>query len=68
LATAATLYPVLLRSTVDAAFDVTAQAAASGRRGLAAGLGWWIPALALAVVYFVYLFRSFRGKVKPELY
>jgi cytochrome d ubiquinol oxidase subunit II len=67
-ATAATLYPILLRSTIDPAFDVTAQTAASGRRGLIAGLGWWIPALALAVAYFVYLFQSFRGKVKADHY
>lgn len=64
LATAAALYPVLLRSTVDPAFDVTAATAATGRRGLTLGLCWWIPALVLAVAYFAYLFRSFSGKVR----
>ncbi|HEX9104155.1 MAG TPA: cytochrome d ubiquinol oxidase subunit II, partial [Polyangia bacterium] len=63
-ATAASLYPVILRSTIDPRWDVTAPGAATGRHGLGWGLTWWLPALALAVVYFVYLFRSFSGKVR----
>jgi cytochrome bd ubiquinol oxidase subunit II len=65
-ATAASLYPVILRSTIDARFDVTAAAAATGNHALAVGLIWWIPALALAVAYFAYLFRSFAGKVRAS--
>jgi cytochrome d ubiquinol oxidase subunit II len=64
LATAAALFPLLLRSTVAEAFDVTAYGAATGRRGLMLGLTWWIPALLLAIGYFTYLFRSFAGKVR----
>jgi cytochrome d ubiquinol oxidase subunit II len=63
-ATAASLYPVILRSTVSARYDVTAPGAATGHHGLAWGLTWWLPAIALAVGYFVYLFRSFAGKVR----
>jgi cytochrome d ubiquinol oxidase subunit II len=66
VATAASLYPVILRSTIDARFDVTAAGAATGHHALAVGLIWWIPALALAVFYFVYLFRSFAGKVRAS--
>jgi cytochrome d ubiquinol oxidase subunit II len=62
LATACALYPTILRSTIDAAFDVDAHSAAAGRRGMLLGLVWWIPALLLALGYFTYLFRSFRGK------
>jgi cytochrome d ubiquinol oxidase subunit II len=68
LATAGVLYPVLLPSTVDRAFDLDAQAAASGPHGLALGLAWWLPAAALAVLYFVTLFRSIRGKVSHGAY
>jgi cytochrome d ubiquinol oxidase subunit II len=64
LATAAALFPLLLRSTVDARFDLTAYGAATGRRGMLLGLTWWIPALLLAIGYFTYLFRSFAGKVR----
>jgi cytochrome d ubiquinol oxidase subunit II len=68
VATAASLFPILLRSTVDPRFDVTAWGAASGRHGLVMGLVWWIPALVIAVGYFVYLFRSFAGKVRVDGY
>ena len=63
LATAGALYPTLLRSTIDAAYDIDAHNAASGRHGLLLGLVWWVPALLLALGYFTYLFQSFRGKV-----
>ena len=63
-ATAAALYPVILRSSIDARWNVTATGAATGRHALVVGLTWWIPALVLAVAYFAYLFRSFAGKVR----
>lgn len=59
----ASLYPTMLRSTVDGRFDLTIASAAAEPRALGIGLGWWIPAILLAIGYFVYLFRSFRGKV-----
>jgi cytochrome d ubiquinol oxidase subunit II len=62
LATGAALYPVLLPSTIDLRFDIDAGGAASGEASLELGLAWWIPAMALAVAYFVNLFRSMRGK------
>jgi cytochrome d ubiquinol oxidase subunit II len=64
LLTAGTLYPTLLPSTVDPAFDLDARTTASAAHGLSTGLAWWIPAMALAVLYFVNLFRSIRGKVE----
>ncbi len=62
-AAAISLYPVVLRSTVDPRLDITVHDAAAERGTLLIGLGWWIPAVALAIGYFAYLFRSFRGKV-----
>ena len=64
LATAGALYPVLLRSTIDEAFSLDADNAASERASLAIGLWILAPAIALAIGYFVYLFRSFRGKAE----
>jgi cytochrome d ubiquinol oxidase subunit II len=65
-ATVGTLYPVLLRSTVDARFTLDAFNAASPRATLVIGLVVWLPAMALAVGYFTYLYRSVRGKVEAE--
>lgn len=64
LATAAAgLFPTILRSTWGPANDLTVTSASAGGVGLTAGLGFWLVAIGLAVVYFTYLFRSFRGKV-----
>ena len=64
LATAGTLYPTILKSTVDDAFTITAHNAASPPRNLAIGVVIWLPAIALAIGYFVYLYRCFRGKAQ----
>ncbi len=62
VATAATLYPTILRSTVDDAFTLDAANAASESTRLASGLVIWVAAMLLTVGYFALLFRSFRGK------
>ena len=64
LATAGALYPILLRSTIDDAFSLDADNASSEAASLAIGLWIWVPAIALAIGYFVYLFRTFRGKAE----
>ena len=65
-ATAGGLYPTILFSTVRPDLHMTVHNASAGRSGLLIGLVWWIPAILLAIGYFVYLFRSFRGKVEPN--
>jgi cytochrome d ubiquinol oxidase subunit II len=62
-ATAAGLYPDLLVSTLNPAFTLTIDSAKAGVLSLRAGLAWWAVAILLAIGYFTYLFRSFRGKV-----
>ena len=62
VATAGSLYPTLLRSTVDDAFTLDAYNAASQRASLEVGLAVLAPALVLVTGYFVYLFHTFRGK------
>ena len=62
LATAAGLFPLLLPSTVDPAYHVTAQNAAAGEHGLRIGLVWWAIGMTLAVSYTAYVFRTLRGK------
>jgi cytochrome d ubiquinol oxidase subunit II len=47
-------------------FDLTVWNSAAQSYGLRVGLIWWSIASALAAVYFIYLYRSFRGKVTLE--
>ena len=63
--TAGSLYPLVLPSTIAPEHNLDVASSANDRRGLAIGLAWWIPAIVLAIGYFTYLFRSFRGKVEP---
>jgi cytochrome d ubiquinol oxidase subunit II len=57
------LYPYVLPSAIDPAFGLTVHSAAAPQHGLRIGLMWWIPGMALATLYFVYVYRRFAGKV-----
>jgi len=56
-------YPIWLRSTLDPAHSLTAANTAAQSYALQVGLVWCSIGIALAGGYFVYLFRSVRGKV-----
>ncbi|HLW51545.1 MAG TPA: cytochrome d ubiquinol oxidase subunit II [Candidatus Angelobacter sp.] len=60
---AAAVYPNLLTSTTDPALNITVQNAASGRYALSMGLIVWSFGMILALGYFVFVYRMFRGKV-----
>ncbi len=60
--TAFSLYPTLLHASTDPAYSLTIGRAAAQNYGLTVGLVWWILGMTLAAGYFVYLYRSFRGK------
>lgn len=62
VATAACLFPVLLRALPDPALSITAHNAGSTARGLGTALGWWAVGFPIAVAYVVVLFRIHRGK------
>lgn len=64
--TASGLFPLLLRSTISQDYSLDAYGASTGSSALTIGLIWWIPAIILGAGYFIYLFRSFRGKVAPS--
>jgi len=57
------LYPVVLPAR-DQQYDLTIHNTAAGSHGLAVGLMWWALGAALAVAYFVFVYRKFRGKVE----
>jgi cytochrome d ubiquinol oxidase subunit II len=65
-ATLAGQYPFWLRSTLDASYSLTALNSATDHNGLRVALYWWPVGIALAAVYFTFLFRWMRGKVDLE--
>jgi cytochrome d ubiquinol oxidase subunit II len=64
-ATMAGNYPFWLRSTLDPSYSLTAANTAAQSYGLSIALQWWSIGITLATVYFIYLYRSVRGKVGP---
>jgi cytochrome d ubiquinol oxidase subunit II len=63
---AAGLYPTVLPSSTDPSRDLTIREALSGLYALRVGLMWWSFGILLAVLYFVTIYRMFRGKVSGE--
>ncbi len=64
VATAACVFPVMLRSSLNTSWSLTAYNSAVGKSGLYAGLKWWLLGFPIAVGYVIFLFRLHRGKVK----
>jgi cytochrome d ubiquinol oxidase subunit II len=62
-ATAACVYPIMIRSAGDAALSLTAFNASSSSHSLASALLWWPVGAVIAVGYAALLFRLHRGKV-----
>ena len=60
------LYPVVLPASTDPARNLTIYNTAAGHHGLAVGLTWWVLGAILALGYFSFLFRMFKGKVRLE--
>ncbi len=60
------LYPVVLPASTDPARNLTIYNTAAGHHGLSVGFTWWILGMILALGYFFFLFRMFKGKVRIE--
>ncbi|MBU1698713.1 MAG: cytochrome d ubiquinol oxidase subunit II [Candidatus Eisenbacteria bacterium] len=63
-ATAASIYPVMIRSIDTPSQSLTAGNAAASHESLLAGLRWWPVGFVLAIFYVVVLFRLHRGRVQ----
>jgi cytochrome bd ubiquinol oxidase subunit II len=63
---AAAVYPNLLVSTTDQALNITVYNAHTGWYSLRVGLVVWGIGMTLAVGYFVFVYRMFKGKVSNE--
>ena len=63
---AASLFPVVLHSTLNPEHSMTAYTGATAERGLRIALFWWPVAVALALTYGFTIMRIYAGKVSPE--
>jgi cytochrome d ubiquinol oxidase subunit II len=63
-ATAASVFPTMIRSIDAPARSLTAFNASAGPEGLAAGLLWWPFGFVLAIVYTAVVFRLHRGRTR----
>ena len=63
---AAEVYPVLLRSTLNPAYSLTVQNAASSEKTLRTMLIFALIGLPLVATYTFFVYRTFRGKVKLD--
>lgn len=59
------LYPTVLPAR-DRQYDLTIYNTAAGSHGLGVGLVWWTLGAVVAVGYFVFVYRRFRGKVQLD--
>ncbi|HEY1758425.1 MAG TPA: cytochrome d ubiquinol oxidase subunit II [Bryobacteraceae bacterium] len=57
------VFPYVLPSVPTPDFGLTVYNAAPAVYGLQVGLAWWIPGMALATGYSVFVYRRFAGKV-----
>ena len=60
---AAAVYPNLLMCSTDPTLNITVFNAHSGEYALSIGLIWWTFGMAVAIGYFVFVYRMFRGKI-----
>jgi cytochrome d ubiquinol oxidase subunit II len=60
------LYPVVLPASTDPARSLTIYNASAGHHGLTVGIVWWTLGMILALGYFFFVYRMFRGKVRLD--
>lgn len=60
------LYPNVLPATTNPSYSLTIHNTATGEHGMRVGLVWWSMGMLLALGYFVFVYRMFRGKVRVE--
>jgi cytochrome d ubiquinol oxidase subunit II len=66
IAGAASVFPIMLHSTIAPENSLSAYQCAANRHGLALALVWWPFALVFSIGYFVFIYRYYTGKVKPS--
>jgi cytochrome bd ubiquinol oxidase subunit II len=60
------LYPNVLPASTNPNYTLTIYNTATGAHGMMVGFVWWSIGMVLALGYFVFVYRMFRGKVQAE--
>jgi cytochrome d ubiquinol oxidase subunit II len=60
------MHPYLLPATTDPSYSLTIFNTRTGDYSMSVGLLWWLVGITLAIAYFIFLYRFFRGKVTLE--
>lgn len=60
------LYPYVLPSNLDPAQSLTIYNSSTSAYGLSIGIMWFIPGILLAIVYFLFAYRTFAGPVRLD--
>jgi cytochrome d ubiquinol oxidase subunit II len=60
------LYPMVLLASTDPAYNLTIENTKTGAHGMMVGLVWWSIGIVIAVAYFIFIYRMFRGKIDLE--
>lgn len=59
------MFPNLLLATGDPSHSLTISNSAASSYGLRVGLGWFSIGISLVIAYTIWVYSSFRGKVRP---
>ena len=59
---AVALYPTVLPASGDPANNLTIYDVSAGPASQRLAVYWWLPGIAIAIAYFVFIYRMFRGK------
>ncbi len=60
------MYPYILVSTTDVTLSLTVFNAATDSYGLTAGIGWFGGGALLILIYQIYLYFQFYGKIRSD--
>ncbi len=60
------LYPNVLPASTDPRLGLTIYNTAAAEHGLRVGMAWWFVGMVFVLGYFVFVYRTFRGKVTLE--
>ena len=64
--TAFGMFPKVLPASTNPEYSLTIYNSAAQEHGLGIGVVWWIIGIILTTGYFIYMYRSFRGKVNMD--